>query len=57
MCSSDLATNKVCPPASVALSSSPSSFVYLPSGEASADVTVTAGTKTLAINKITGYAP
>ena len=54
---SHCATNKVCPPASVALSSSPSSFVYLPSGEASADVTVTAGTKTLAINKITGYAP
>lgn len=54
---SHCAANKVCPPASVALSSSPSSFVYLPSGEASADVTVTAGSKTIAVNMITGYAP
>jgi MSHA pilin protein MshC len=54
---SHCAANKVCPPSSVALAATPSVFVYLPSGETSADVSVTAGTKTIAINKTTGYAP
>lgn len=54
---SHCASNKVCPDAAVPLSSAPASFVFLPSGEVSDDVTVTAGSKTITINKITGFVP
>jgi len=52
---SHCAANKVCTPSGVALSATPASFRFSGSGESNTDVTVTVGSKTLSINRFTGY--